>query len=354
MRKAFDANVPRLKPRLRTAIVVPESLPETAGENTQAPKMTLPSEIVVFAPVVEPTPETSAAAEPAPDDDHAQFPTPAETPPPQNASELQKEKILEFPAKQEKGAKPAAPIVKSSRFTAQVPSETPASSTGDAGTRRERLEKVKRKVAEAARAEVKVEPVPEDPAQAAESVLGLVSDLETQLSRTRDMEKALRTDLAEAKGELARAATEGRTAAERLGLAEAQLEEKRKVLEEMLAEMNALEEERDQAVRRAQMMTAQDEDRCKQLDDLGGRCAELERVLAESQAEGDRLSKELDESLTENAQLRAALSEVTRERDGLARNVDHLVKERDDLTKAKNALEKVHQALAQARARLGN
>ena len=321
MRKAFDANVPKLKPRLKTSMVVAsESAPETGDESAQLFKKAPPPKAVravAFAAAKESKPDP----EPASIENVSFSPATDETPDLMNES-----------------SSPAAPV-------------NPAY---DIDARRERLEKVKRKVAEAARTETRIEPVPEEPALAAESVLGLVSDLETQLSRTRDMEKALRTDLTEAKNELARTVTEGRAAAERLGQAEVQLDEKRKVLEEMLVEMGALEEERDQAVRRVQTLAAQDEERQKQLNDLGRRSAEMEKALSESKAEDERLSKELDECLTENAQLRAVLSEVTQERDGLARNVERLIKERDELIEAKKALEKVHKALSQARARLGN
>jgi DNA repair exonuclease SbcCD ATPase subunit len=129
----------------------------------------------------------------------------------------------------------------------------PALPIDDSDIRRKRLDNVKRKVADAVRPEIKIEPVPEDPAMAVESVLGLVSDLETQLSRSRELEKALRTELAEAKAELSRTVNDGRTASGRLIQAEAQLDEKRKVLEEMLFEMSALENERDQAVRMVQV-----------------------------------------------------------------------------------------------------
>ena len=324
-----------------------ETAPEARNESTQLFKVASPPKAVEA--VAKPDTELSPSATSA--ENHSLSPVTEETP---EVSEIQKGKCLEFPSKRDRAVQPELQTAAPSRSAAPASPKAPVNPAGNGDARRERLEKVKRKVAEAVRTEAPIEPVPEDPAQAAESVLGLVSDLETQLSRTRDLEKALRIDLVEAKSELARTATEGRTAAERLGRAEAQLDEKRKVLEEMLIEMSALEEERDQAVRRLQTLTAQDEDRQQLLDDLGERCTEMEKALSESKAEDERLSEELDEYATENTQMRAALSEVTRERDGLAQNVERLIKERDELIDAKKALEKVHQALAQARARLRN
>jgi chromosome segregation ATPase len=220
-------------------------------------------------------------------------------------------------------------------------------------SRRERLEKIKRRVAEAARPQPRVQPVPADPARAAESVLGLVRDLEAELVRSREREEALRADLDDARREHARAAAEGRTAAERLVATEKELEEKRGVLGDLLAEMQALEEERDESVRRAQALASLDEERARLLEDLGKRADEEAKLRAEREAEVERLSEELRLAGTEGARLRAAIGELARERDVLGADLDRVRKERDDLAEAKKALEAVHAALAQARARIG-
>jgi chromosome segregation ATPase len=219
-------------------------------------------------------------------------------------------------------------------------------------SRRERLEKIKRKVAEAARPQPRVHPVPADPARAAESVLGLVRDLEAELVRAREREEALRADLDDARRELSRTATEGRTAAERLAATEQELDEKRTVLQDLLGEMQALEEERDESVRRAQALSALDEERAKLLEDLGRRADEETRLRAEREAEVERLSEELRLGGVEGARLRAAVGELARERDALGADLDRARSERDELAEAKKALEAVHAALAQARARI--
>jgi hypothetical protein len=230
--------------------------------------------------------------------------------------------------------------------------EVPVIVIDDSDARRKRLEDVKRKVSDAVRPEIKIEPVPEDPALAVESVLGLVSDLEAQLSRAREVEKSLRNELTEAKADLARTVNDGRTASERLIQVETLLDEKRKVLEEMLFEMGALEEERDQAVRMVQMLTIKDNERQHELGKLRQELTEMQRVVDENSVEEERLSGELDEYVKENTHLHTLLTEITKERDILVGNAELLTKERDDLIKAKKALEKVHIALSQARARL--
>lgn len=231
---------------------------------------------------------------------------------------------------------------------------SPASSTpNDVLTRRDRLDKIKRRVADAARPAARIDPVPADPARAAESVLGLVRDLEGELGRARDREEALRADLDGARQELAKAAGEARGASERLVVAERELEEKRGVLGDLLAELEALEDERDGAVRRAQALAALDEERARLLDEVSRRAEEEARLRAEREAEVERLGEELRTGAADGARLRTAVGELARERDQLAAELDRLRAERDDLATAKRALEQVHAALAQARARLG-
>jgi hypothetical protein len=422
MRKAFDANVPKLRPRLRQAMVdVLDTTPEAQDETDLSTSQSISENITpVPADLSNPDPvntsdpilavneistpliyeNTQSGVDPQNQkDEHIalpgrhktiahniiQFPDSTlrnddieennegsqdtcnlqipQTPHKDQSTVL---KITEFiqtdtidePVQSTESLKdfaidtqPGVQDTASYRSTTISPS-TPVLPIDDSDTRRKRLEEVKRKVAQAVRPEVRIEPVPEDPALAVESVLGLVRDLETQLSRSRDLEKALRIDLAEVKAELARTVNDGSTASGRLVQAEAQLDEKRNVLEEMLFEMGALEEERDQAVRMVQMLTAQDVGRQRDFDDLGHRYAKMEQALDDSKVEEGRLTDELDESIAENARLHTLLTEITRERDNLARNAEQLIRERDELAEARKSLEKVHQALSQARARL--
>jgi chromosome segregation ATPase len=310
MRKAFDANIPKLKPRLKSAV-------ESDG-----------------AAVADPGPQASGLGAPAEAPSRDIDEVVASARPEWSGREAAAESIGE-PA-----ASPARP-------------EPVEGRQDDVRTRHDRLEKIKRRVAAAAKPAARIDPVPSDPARAAESVLGLVRDLESELSHAREREEALRADLDGARGELSRVAAEARVASERLGTAEKELEEKRSVLAELLAEMETLEEERDQAVRRAQALSALDEERARLLDEVTRRADEEARLRAEREAEVERLGEELRAGATDGARLRAAVGELARERDGLATELDRLRAERDELGAAKRALEQVHAALAQARARLG-
>jgi chromosome segregation ATPase len=75
----------------------------------------------------------------------------------------------------------------------------------------------------------------------------ILRDLEEQLARARDVEDGLRADLAHARTGLVRTAGEAKGALERLAQTQKELKEKRATLAELLAEMNALEEEREAA-----------------------------------------------------------------------------------------------------------
>jgi chromosome segregation ATPase len=66
-----------------------------------------------------------------------------------------------------------------------------------------------------------------------------------------------------------------------------------------------------------------------------------------------RLTEALRDAATDGARLRAALAELSRERDALAGELDGLKRDRAELDAAKRALEQVHTALSQARARPG-
>jgi chromosome segregation ATPase len=310
MRKAFDANVPKFKPRLRAKETLTSPPPgeriEVRGHGPAAVAEWDPSTLPLAA-------ERTAPASP-----------------------------------------PAAAVGRSlTAPTLSLDAGEGKASGRTVDDRRQRLEKIKRRVAEAARPRGAPAVAPVDPGRAAESVLGLVRDLEVDLARAREREEALRGELGGVREEAARAGAEARAAVERLSAVEAQLEEKRTVLEDLLGEMGALEAERDEALRRSQALAALDEERAKLLDDLAKRADDEARLRAEREAEVERLSGELRAGAADGARLRAGLAQLARERDEQALELAQARRERDELGSAKRALEQVHTALAQARARLG-
>jgi chromosome segregation ATPase len=317
MRKAFDANVPKLKPRLKSAAPLATLQLEERVDDAPAE---------VRAPVVAASMAELARAA----DARLEAPAPVPVPTPTAAA-----------------SRPAVVAPAAARATPTFDREV-----DDLEARRERLDKIKRRVAEAARPRPRTEPAPGDPSRAAEQVLGLARDLEAELGNAREREAALRADLDATRAELARTAGEGREALARAAAVEAELEEKRTVLGDLLAEMTGLEAERDEALRRAQAMAGIDEERARLLEEVSRR-VELEAAgRSERAAEVERLTEELRDAGADAARLRGALAETARERDGLAAELESSRRDRDELTAAKRALEQVHTALSQARARI--
>ncbi len=367
MRKAFDANVPKLRPRLKTAVSEEAPAPSGAlpaagegGGNESAPANFAPEPALASAaPAPDAEPGLEASQPPA----AAANPTPTESMPHTPAAE---EPMIPLalsvgPGAANAGVADAVPVssprkeeARGERRPATEAEHTAAfAEAPDLQARRERLLQVKRKVEAAARPAPAMPTLPETPGRAGESALALVRDLEGQLQRARDVEVALRADLDQARAELGRGAAESRRTVERLAAVEQQVEEKRAVLQEMLGEMSALEEERDGAVGRAQALAALDEERQGILDGLSARAEQAEESRAEAEAELERLGAEFDERAADAARLRAALAQVTRERDDLARELAEARHELAELADARKALEQVHEALATARARLG-
>ena len=359
MRKAFDANVPKLRPRLKTG--APGAAPDRNGVAAAAEEAAEVSAGMQAALEEEPLPAAAEAEaeEEIPDAIPTRASAPTATPTSIPVPPAPPTSTAAAPATSRESVHPerseAASAAERSRRANGNGSveQLVASSPDDVLSRRDRLERIKRRVADAARPAPRFDPVPTDPARAAESVLGLVRDLEVELVRAREREDALRGDLDQARSELARTAGEARASAERLVSAEAELADKRGVLTELLGEMTALEDERDEALRRAQAMAALDEERAKLLEEVTRKADEEGRLRAEREEEVERLSEELRAGSTEGARLRTAIGELARERDQLAGELDRLRRERDELAAAKRALEQVHAALAQARARLG-
>jgi DNA repair exonuclease SbcCD ATPase subunit len=334
MRKAFDANVPKLRPRLKSTVVEAGTPP---GE--EAATVDATADAADPAPLPDPLPASRGEG----DEDPTASATPTVEPSIPFALSVGREAV----------ASDAVDAAEVEGRTRAAQSTLEFTESPDVASRRERLLKVKRKVAAAARAAPPMPALPETSARAGESALALVRDLEGELSRAREVEVALRADLDQARAELARGVADGRRAVERLAAVEKQVEEKRAVLEEMLSEMSALEEERDGAVGRAQALAALDEERQALLDGLSTRAEQAEKARAEAEAEVGRLGAELDERAADAARLRAGLAQVTRERDDLGRELAEARRELAELADARKALEQVHEALATARARLG-
>ena len=195
---------------------------------------------------------------------------------------------------------------------------------------------------------------PREPARAAESALSLVGDLDRQLARSRELEEALRADLHQARTELARAA----------GDAEAHARAARRAREGArgAARHDGRDARRDDGPRggaRPVGAARPGPRRARRGAAEAGRRPLPPRRRAGGGAGRARAPRpsgsppSCDERTADGARLRAGLSETVRERDALARELAAVRGERDELLEARRALEKIHEALSQARSRLG-
>ncbi len=292
MRKAFDANVSRAKPKLRLGtLMTPELSPESEQEH--------------LAPV-----ETLSAPAPAPS--------------------------------------PAPPSLLAPSLSAP-PSSPPA----DALDPRERRERLKERLKAATARAIPAQPTPNSPGEARTSALSLISELRAQLEETTTLNQALSQDLATTRAELGRATEEARSRTEEANRMAAEVETRARLVEELGQELSSLEAERDDALTMLRAARAQGEIMASCASELEHKLVEARNELAETLSEEERIAGELELRNEELRSATRALGALTEERDGLAREVAELSRERASLLESQSALDEIHRALAEARSRVG-
>lgn len=348
MRKAFDANVSRAKPRLRLGALTSTGVIDPAQEALAHPAQQAlamvehataqanghdphgPATATVEAPVPAATVQEKIAAHLA---QAGEEPKAALAPPPQVATETveapKRQRIMEA-----KVAEPPAPVER-------------------AIDSRERREKLKERL-KAATAKVEPsQPTPQSPAEARTSALSLIAQLRAQLEDSQTMAAALGKDLDQTRADLARAAEEARARTSEAARMAEEVAQRAKLIEELGKEMASLEGERDDTLVQLQTARAQLEQQVAAKKDLEGKLASREAELAETLTEEERLAAELE---NRNAELRAAqqaIAGLSEEREKLSKQVGDLTRERSDLLDSQKALDEIHRALAEARVRVG-
>ncbi|MBX5481860.1 MAG: extensin-like protein [Myxococcaceae bacterium] len=214
----------------------------------------------------------------------------------------------------------------------------------DAATRRERLKERLRAVRENPRPE----PLPPSVAEAGVLAVERIGSLQAELAKLRAMNLALTQDLESARRQAEKATEEARLRMEESRRLSREMEGRVKLLQELERELAALEGERDDALLALQDARAQVEAEVKEREGLQQEIARRDAALAESLAEEERLCSELESAREEAATLRRSVDALTSERDTLARQVAELTRERAELLEARKALEAVHRALHKA------
>jgi myosin heavy subunit len=216
----------------------------------------------------------------------------------------------------------------------------------DATDRREKL----RERLKAVRENPRPEPLPETVAEAGVLAVERIAALQSELSKTRAMNLALSQDLEAARRQAERATEEARLRMDEARRLSAEMEGRVTLLADLEKELASLEGERNEALlalqESRQAIEAGELEKHKLRESLTAKDQELEASLQEE----ERLASELEEAHEAMGGLRRSADALKSERDTLARQVSDLTKERAELLEARKALEAVHRALAKASA----
>jgi len=317
MKKAFDQNVSRAKPRVRLGAFSELAPPEeVASEPTHAlpgpAKPDLAAEVRARASVAAaPKPTVVEALQRALSLDPAR----ASVMPPPEVVEIQT---------------PAPPM--------------PLPPAEDLEERRGRLkERLK-----AVRENPRPEPLPATVAQAGQMAVERISALQSELTGLRQKNLVLAQELEATRRQSEKATEEARLRMDEARRLASEMESRAQLLGELEKELGSLEAERDETLLRLQESRQSMDEAAKGTEVLKAEIQKKDQQLQESLAEEERIAAELEAAKDESSSLRRAVQAVTEERDTLARQVSQLSAEVAELLQARKALEQVHRALSQA------
>jgi hypothetical protein len=369
MKKAFDQNVSRAKPRLRlgAAFATPEAEEtesaiaeevelEVAAAPSPAPPLPAPDlhgQVKARAAASrQPRPTATEAVQRALLDEE---PEPAPTP---RARAHVGASVVDWPevprAQQSSDGHAAAwqraapePVAHADAPPEVTEVQTPAPPVLDPSERRERLkERLK-----AVRENPRPEPLPATVAEAGVRVVERISVLQAELAQVKSLNLALTQDLEGTRRQAERATEEARLRMDEAQRLATEMEGRAKLLSELERELSSLEGERDEALLSLQEARQTHQAHLREQDALKAELEKRDHALAESLSEEERLAAELEAAQDGAAGLRRALDTMSSERDTLARQVSDLTRERAELLEARKALEAVHRALSTATVR---
>jgi DNA repair exonuclease SbcCD ATPase subunit len=335
MKKAFDANVSRMKPRVRLGL-----LTESNGSIVED----IASRVAREAPPIE----TPSLAEALKAKTHAKR---------SSAAEALKRAIAPAPTpplhKDTMQALADDSVNHDSELHARAPMEAPEETTevhteatpvDDAPERRERLkERLK-----AVRENPRPEPLPDTVAEAGMLAVERIGSMQIEVSKVRALNLALTQDLEAARRQAERATEEARSRMDEARRLSNEMATRAELLTELEKELSSLEAERNEALvalqQSRQLTVEREKENAQWQQKFESKVVEVNECLAEE----ERLADELEKSQAATANLRAGVQALTGERDTLARQVSDLSKERVELLEARKALDAVHRALSSA------
>ncbi len=339
MKKAFDANVSRARPRLRLGSSPQEGAADPATVDVEAIAQQVAREQVEARPTPPVATPDLAAAFKARVASRAERVTAAKA--------LEQALATEHPSAPPPPLPPPVAHAEPPPTVVEVqtaPSPAPAPESGDAMERRERLKNRLRAVRENPRPE----PLPDTVAEAGVLAVERISALQTELTKARAINLALTQDLEVSRRQAERATEEARLRMDEARRLASEMESRVTLLSELEHELQSLEGERNEALLALQESRQRNDAAAKEHGQLAESLAKKDQEINDCLAEEERLAGELEEAQESVASLRRASDVLKHERDTLARQVSDLTRERAELLEARKALEAVHRALSSA------
>lgn len=335
MKKAFEDNLPRQRPRVRLGSSQPSPLDARPDEVAESAVRAATLAESSFGPSVDVRAAVEAALrshgesgeEHGPIDPRAEAEQPDASRPPSYGS-----------------TSDAGPL-KTGPTDAQ-PRAT-ASAGPDALGAELRRRKLRSRLTALTAASPEIDP--ESPKAAAE-LLGTAEAVMVELTAARERGERLASELTRARADLDGVVAEVERRRRDQSEATARLGEARALLATLEIEMAALEEERGEALLAVGALRAADSARVEQLtrtsEDLDG----ARRQLAELRSERAELLRELEAEEVESASLRRKVAQLDAEKSHLEADLSEASRSRSALADSRKALEEVHRVLAVARA----
>ena len=380
MKKAFDANVSRAKPRVRLGSLMTESALSAATVESLAQQVAheeapvIPSvETMDLGSALKLRAQARAARSSAAEMLHEAIGSPA-------ADEVSARQTWAAPVHEEPAfvaeqpqayvAAPVEPAPQPRAFVEPAPqprafvepapqprahAEPPPAVTevqtapapnfeAETIERRERL----RERLKAVRENPRPEPLPDTVAEAGVLAVERISALQSELTKARAMNLALAQDLEAARRQAERATEEARLRMDEAKRLSSEMNGRVTLLSELERELESLEGERNESLLALQESRQVLELREREKQELVEIVAKKDQEIDDSLAEEERLAAELESAQETMGALRRSSDALKGERDTLARQVSELTRERAELLEARKALEAVHRALSSA------
>jgi hypothetical protein len=343
MKKAFEQNVSRSRPRVKLGSLLEESTTPAedsapyAEPEARAPPPPQPPEAAPATAPPRPPPAAPRASvdAPAPDVEAAR---------PAAPGRRGAEAVAEMLARHAAPVAPV-PVARPRAEATRAPPAAPPEETPTA--RREKL----RQRLKAARETPRPAPLPATAAAAGVLAVERIAALQTELAEAKALNLGLSQELEASRRQAERATEEARLRVDEAKRLASAVEGRTKLLADLERELSSLEGERDEMLLAVQDLRAREASNAEEHQALDSELLEKDKQISDGLAEEERLATEVESYREELDALRRIVNTLTNEREMLSRQVAELTAERAELLEARKALEAVHRALTEASAR---